>query len=145
MNYHGIQRRKAKKWRSTAYNVSALWRCEEDKDIRGIQRDMKINGHKSSSTKSTISVKPTPSTCTFDKTEKPSRMGTCNLIRRLGNKGEVHRRSLADPGEEVAWWLEAKSGSEVETMVHVASCGAIHRQKQFGGNHWRGPLKWGPI
>ena len=46
----------------------------------GIQQDMKIHDHKYSSTKSTISMKSATSTCTSDKMEKLSGMGTRRLI-----------------------------------------------------------------
>ena len=95
---------------------------------------MKINSHKSSPTKYTINLKSAPSTCTFDKTEKLGGMGMCSLIRRLENKGKMHRQSFTDPEREVAWWLETKSGSGMETTVHTAVCGAFRGKKQFGRN-----------
>ena len=59
-------------------------------------------------------------------------MGMCRLIRWMENKGKMYRRSLTDPEDGVARWLENKSGSEMETTVHAAFCGAFHGQKQFG-------------
>ena len=70
----------------------------------------------------------------LDKMEKLSRIGMCCLILRLENKGEIHRWSLMGPEIRVARWLEAKSGSGMETMVHTADCGAFCGQKQFGRN-----------
>ena len=43
-----------------------------------------------------------------------------------------------DPEREVAWWLEIKGGSGMETTEHVVDCGAFQRQKRFGGNRRRG-------
>ena len=61
-------------------------------------------------------------------------MGMCRPIRRLENKGKMHRRSLTDLEDGVARWLEMKSGSGMETMVHVAVCGAFRGEKQLEGN-----------
>ena len=72
------------------------------------------------------------------KRRSSAEQGTYSLIRRLGNKGKLHQWSLTDPEREVARWLETKSGSGVETTIHVACCGAFHGQKQFGRNCWRG-------
>ena len=61
-------------------------------------------------------------------------MGTCMLIQRLENKGEIHRRSSADLEDGVARWLEKKSGSGMETVLHTRVCGAFRGEKQFEGN-----------
>ena len=52
-----------------------------------------------------------------------------------GNKGKIHRRYLTDLEWEVAWYLETKGGSGMQTIVHAATRGAFHGKKWFGGNH----------
>ena len=61
-------------------------------------------------------------------------MGTCKLIQRLENKVKMHLCSSSDPEDRVARWLEKKSGSGIETAVHVAVCGTFRGEKRFEGN-----------